>query len=120
MQFEHPNLDKATHVFYLGRNGINAASADISKHLGGKGRLGVHKSPKNSETGPIGTIAGQVKEQPATGESLLKDTESWMESLSVPEEYVDYGAVAKERVSAARRIKRSDLKRGPACPVCSG
>ncbi len=93
----------------------------MSKHLGEKGRSGAKKSPTNSKTDPIGAIAGEVKEQLVHVQSLFEeDTESWMESLSVPAEYVDYGAVAKERVSAARRIKRSDVKRGPACPVCSG
>lgn len=48
------------------------------------------------------------------------DFEAWIKALEVPLEYVDYATVARERVSATRRRRGSDLKRGPACPVCNG
>lgn len=36
-----------------------------------------------------------------------------------PARYVNFARVARDRVSA-RRNHKSERKRGPACPVCSG
>lgn len=112
------------HVFRIGRNGVTAARAAVSKHLEQQGRSEADENPTHDTTDPVGATATDTKAQRAKRERtkrvLEEDAESWMESLGVPEDYVDYGAVAQERVSAARRTRGSDLARGPACPVCSG
>ena len=48
------------------------------------------------------------------------DRQAWMEALGTELEYVDYSTVAQKRVSDARRVRGSDVHRGPACPVCGG
>lgn len=71
----------------------------------------------------ISRIAAEAEAQAVTPESennLKEDVNAWMETLDTRPEYVDYASVAQERVSASRRSRGSDLKRGPACPVCSG
>lgn len=51
---------------------------------------------------------------------ILEEYEPWMEAVEATVEYVDYVTVARERVGAARQRRGSELKRGPACPVCGG
>lgn len=34
--------------------------------------------------------------------------------------YVDYASLARDRVKAVHRRRRSNTQRGPACPVCRG
>lgn len=59
--------------------------------------------------------------QPTSKLVMVEDHKAWLGVLfDKPLEYVDYAAVAKERVSAAHRKQKSDLQRGPACPVCVG
>lgn len=112
------------HVVRLLRSGVAAASATVSQRLGKSGRSDGEKTPAYPEIDPTGSITIEAKVQPARTGSvkrvLEEDVEAWMESLGTPQKYVDYAAVAKERVSAARRTRGSDLARGPACPVCSG
>lgn len=68
----------------------------------------------NAEDGAFSIGQGNVEN------GLEESREAWMKALEIPAEYIDYTAVARERVSAARRRRGSELKRGPACPVCSG
>lgn len=71
--------------------------------------------------GGVNTEDGAFSIGQGNAENGLEESrEAWMEALETPAEYIDYTAVARERVIAARRRRGSELKRGPACPVCSG
>lgn len=54
------------------------------------------------------------------GKTREERSTSWVTAVGTPLEYVDYALVAKERVRSEHRRRGSELKRGPACPVCSG
>lgn len=107
------------HPYCLLRSGVAAASAAVSQRLGQSG-----ESPGNPEIGPVRSIAAEASVQPAgVGDAkrvLEEELEAWVESLGTPQKYVDYAAVAKERVSAARRTRGSGQARVPECPVCGG
>lgn len=130
------------------RNGFNAARTAVSKLFRERGRLGTidgnvrapSEQPNNPESGAeypgyhevemaelsVDTTSSRTAELDAQSRptesawTLEEDFQDWIESLDTIPEYVDYATVAQERVSAARRTRASDLKRGPACPVCSG
>ena len=78
--------------------------------------------------GPLGglAVASDVEGTiPPRGEDMFdtqlgKYHDPWVTTLGTAVGYVDYALVARERVIAERRRKGSELKRGPACPVCNG
>lgn len=77
--------------------------------------------PKADSMGPIATEAKVQQAKAGSFKRVLEeDVEAWMESFGTPPKYVDYAAIAKERVSAARQTRGSDVARGPECPVCGG
>ncbi|CAM9096723.1 unnamed protein product [Hapterophycus canaliculatus] len=129
------------------RNGVNAATAAVSKQFRRRKGEESQESPSyrgdntahlqlkhedEAEPGAGATLSSLAAQADAlattsTSESVKNLSgliDAWMETLDTPldtpQEYVDYASVAKERVSAARRTRGSDLKRGPACPVCGG
>lgn len=67
-----------------------------------------------------GAYEGTTEQEFPPG-NLEGDSGLWIRALEGQHaDYIDYAVVARERVSAARRTRGSDLKRGPACPVCNG
>lgn len=133
-----------THITYFHhlRSGFNAATTAASKQFRRRKRRGESQDPLKNDGGKPAYLQLEDKTEPAagavlssvsaeadalaatsaseSGKVLSGGVDAWMETLDTPPEYIDYASVAQERVSAARRARGSDLKRGPACPVCSG
>lgn len=143
-----PQQVTSQNTHYHLRNGFNAARTAVSKLFGERERLDTingnarapSEQPKNPESGTVypgsrdvemtelsvDTASSRTAELDAqfrrteSARTLDEDFQGWIESLDTTPEYINYATVAQERVSAARRTPAADLKRGPACPVCSG
>lgn len=142
-----PNALTVRATFSRASEGLAAATMAVSQRLGEQQVVCETEHAQASDTGDLHqdeqVRALQPQNWKVEGELLIEDganTEdgaystgpgnaengqqqspvSWVEALETPAEYTDYAAVARERVRAARRRRGSELKRGPACPVCSG
>lgn len=113
-------------IFRLCSKGLNAAVTGVLE----KGEQSNVRSNAKDDRRYASDPAAEL-DQSGTRQSVINDLEatisqgeehstSWVAALGTPVEYVNYALVAKERVRSEHRRRGSELKRGPACPVCNG
>lgn len=68
-------------------------------------------------------VAPAAEDETREGQPGSQETDEnvWFQDRQTEQlEYINYAAIARKRVTIARRRRGSELKRGPACPVCGG